>query len=62
MAYELVWTAEAEDDFKAIVLYLKENWSIQTPNKFEIDKFRSICKILITRINPLKNLSPALTK
>ncbi len=29
-----VWTAEAEDDFKAIILYLKENWSIQSANRF----------------------------
>lgn len=34
MAYKLVWTAEAEDDFKAIILYLNENWSIQSANKF----------------------------
>src|ERR1044071_2733602 len=34
MAYDLVWTSEAEDDFKAIILYLKENWSTQSANKF----------------------------
>jgi plasmid stabilization system protein ParE len=29
MAYELVWSAEAENDLKKIILYLKENWSVQ---------------------------------
>ncbi|HEY9343191.1 MAG TPA: type II toxin-antitoxin system RelE/ParE family toxin [Hanamia sp.] len=34
MAYQIVWSAEAEDDFKKIVLYLKENWSVQSSKKF----------------------------
>lgn len=34
MAYELVSSAEAEDDFKNIVLYLKETWSVQSSNNF----------------------------
>lgn len=34
MAYKLVWSAEAETDFRNIVLYLKENWSVQSAEKF----------------------------
>ncbi len=35
MAYELVWSGEAGDDFKAIVSYLKETWSIESDLFFE---------------------------
>ena len=34
MAYQLVWSAEAEDDFKKIILYLNETWSVQSSKKF----------------------------
>lgn len=34
MAFEIIWSAEAENDFKNIVLYLKENWSILSSEKF----------------------------
>ena len=34
MAYQLVWTAEAENDFKAIILYLKKTWSLLSAEKF----------------------------
>lgn len=44
MAYQLVWTADAENDFKNIIFHLKENWSVQSSQKFiniaydELDK------------------------
>lgn len=34
MAFEIIWSAEAEKDFKNIVLYLKENWSVLSSEKF----------------------------
>jgi plasmid stabilization system protein ParE len=34
MAYKLVWSAEAEADFKNIVEYLKETWSVRTAERF----------------------------
>ncbi len=34
MAYQIVWSAEAENDFMTIVEYLKENWSLQTAERF----------------------------
>ncbi len=34
MAYQLIWTAEADSDFKSIIFYLKEIWSLQSAEKF----------------------------
>lgn len=45
MAYELVWSAGAEDDFKAIVTYLKETWSIESANKFILRTHRRLEKL-----------------
>lgn len=42
MDYKLVWTPEAEDDFKTIILYLKENWSMQSANKFISRTYRRL--------------------
>ncbi len=42
MAYKLVWTSEAEDDFKAIILYLNENWSTQSANRFIVRTYRRL--------------------
>ncbi len=47
MAYELVWTAEAEDDLKAIVLYLKRNWSIQSAEKFIFYTYKRLEKLTV---------------
>jgi len=46
MAYQLVWTAEAENDFKNIIVYLKENWSIQSAQKFTIRTYKEFEKLL----------------
>ncbi len=45
MAYQIVWSAEAENDFKTIVLYLKENWSLQSSEKFITQAYRKIEKL-----------------
>jgi plasmid stabilization system protein ParE len=34
MAYQIIWTSEAEKDFSAIISYLKENWSVFSAEKF----------------------------
>jgi len=34
MAYKIVWSAEAEKDLHDIIHYLKENWSVQSAEKF----------------------------
>lgn len=45
MAYQLVWSAEAEDDFKKIILYLKETWSVQSSEKFVVQTCRRLEKL-----------------
>jgi plasmid stabilization system protein ParE len=34
MAYEIIWTAEADNDFQSIILYLKKHWSDYSAEKF----------------------------
>jgi len=34
MAYQIIWTAEADKDFYSIINYLKENWSHHSAQKF----------------------------
>lgn len=45
MAFQIVWSAEAERDFKSIVLYLKENWSLQSSEKFIAQAYKKIEKL-----------------
>ncbi len=45
MAYQIVWSAEAENDFKKIVLYLQENWSLQSSEKFVVQAYKKIKKL-----------------
>lgn len=39
MAYEIIWTAEADTDLKNIVAYLKQEWSQQVAEKFIANTF-----------------------
>lgn len=34
MAFEIIWSAEADNDFREIVFYIKENWSQAIAEKF----------------------------
>jgi plasmid stabilization system protein ParE len=34
MAYQIIWTAEADTDFHSIILYLKKHWSDYSAQKF----------------------------
>lgn len=34
MAYQIIWTAEADKDFYSIIAYLKRNWSDYSAQKF----------------------------
>ncbi|KAA9040699.1 type II toxin-antitoxin system RelE/ParE family toxin [Ginsengibacter hankyongi] len=45
MAYQLVWSAEAEDDFRNMVLYIKETWSVQSSEKFIARTYRRLEKL-----------------
>lgn len=45
MAYKIIWSAEAENDFRNIVLYLKDNWSVQSSEKFVSHTYEKIAKL-----------------
>jgi plasmid stabilization system protein ParE len=57
MAYQLVWSSVAEDDFKKIILYLKETWSIQSSEKFITQTYKRLERLaaMPTGEKPLKN-------
>jgi len=48
MAFQIIWTVEAEKDFYSIIIYLKENWSDLAAEKFakstliKLDKIASM--------------------
>lgn len=45
MAYQLIWTAEADSDFHAIMRYLRENWSVYSAQKFTERTIKKLDKI-----------------
>ncbi len=45
MAYQIIWTAHAENDFRSIITYLKENWSDLAAEKFANKTIRKLEKI-----------------
>ena len=45
MAYQLIWTAEADSDFHAIMRYLRENWSVYSAQKFAERTIKKLDKI-----------------
>ena len=51
MAYEIIWTAEAETDLFNIMSYLKDNWSAVSAEKF-IDN----CYLKIERLSKMPSL------
>lgn len=57
MAYEIIWTAEAESDFFNTITYLKNNWSITSAEKF-IDNFYS----RVEKLLQMPSLARATTK
>ena len=52
MAYQIIWTAEADDDFRSIVFYLKENWSVNSAEKFAIRTMKRLERIAEMRYEP----------
>lgn len=45
MAYQIVWTAEADNNFYSIISYLKQNWSEQSAEKFATKTFKKLEQI-----------------
>ena len=47
MGYKIVWTKEAEEDFKHIVEYIIENWSEQSVAKFRANVFKKLDYLIL---------------
>ena len=47
MGYKIIWTLEAENDFKQIVGYLTENWSEQSASKFINNVFKKLDYLIL---------------
>jgi plasmid stabilization system protein ParE len=64
MAYQLVWSAEAEDDFRSIILYLKDTWSVQSSQRFAINTYKKLEKLaaMPTKARPTSGQSVYLYK
>ena len=48
MAYQIIWTPEADNDFHSIILYLNKNWSVSSAEKFAeraINKLERIARL-----------------
>lgn len=48
MAFEIVWSAEADKDFREIVRYLKEEWSQGVAEKFMIRTYNKLERLAAT--------------
>jgi|SRR5690242_5424999 plasmid stabilization system protein ParE len=42
MAYKIVWSDEAQNDFKNVIFYLQDNWSVQSAEKFVSHTFKIV--------------------
>jgi plasmid stabilization system protein ParE len=45
MAYQIIWTAEADNDFHSIIHYLQQNWSDYSAEKFVARTIKKIERI-----------------
>jgi plasmid stabilization system protein ParE len=52
MPYQIIWTAEADNDFHSIITYLKENWSDHTAEKFAIKTINKLERIASKPYSP----------
>jgi plasmid stabilization system protein ParE len=52
MAFQIVWTAEADNDFRSIIFYLKENWSDYSAEKFADRTMKRLEKIATMPYEP----------
>ena len=47
MVYKIIWTVEAENDFKRAVEYIIENWSEQSAAKFRNNVFKKLDYLIL---------------
>ncbi len=57
MAYDIAWTAEAEDDFTTIVKYLIANWSRKSADKFISHTYKKL-----ERLSAMPSVAPHTSK
>jgi len=58
MAYQIIWTAEADKDLYTIIHYLKENWSDYSAQKFAERIMKKIERIATMPYNPRPTSQP----
>lgn len=42
MAVEIIWSRQAKEDFEAILLYLRDNWSDDIADRFKETAYKKI--------------------
>lgn len=60
MAYQIIWTAEADNDFHNIIKYLKEKWSDHSAEKFALRTMRRLERIAAMPYVPRFTSQPAI--
>lgn len=58
MAYQIIWTAEADNDFHSIIYYLRENWSVYSAQKFAERAINKLDKIAEMSYQPKFTTQP----
>jgi plasmid stabilization system protein ParE len=52
MAYQIIWTAEAEDDFYSILHYLQQHWSNYSAEKFSVRIMKKLEQLALAPYRP----------
>ncbi|MGG9964729.1 type II toxin-antitoxin system RelE/ParE family toxin [Ferruginibacter sp. SUN106] len=52
MAYQIIWTAEADNDFHSIIHYLKKHWSDYSAEKFAVRIMKKLERIAAMPYTP----------
>ncbi|MDN3659183.1 type II toxin-antitoxin system RelE/ParE family toxin [Ferruginibacter paludis] len=60
MAYQIIWTAEADNDFYSIIHYLKEHWSDYSAEKFAHRALKKLERIAEMPYEPRFTSQPAI--
>ena len=58
MAYQIIWTAEADKDLYSIIHYLKENWSDYSAEKFAERTMKKLERIATMPYEPRVTSKP----
>lgn len=58
MAYQIIWTAEADNDFHSIIHHLKEHWSDSSAEKFVAGTMKKLERIARMPFEPRFTTQP----